>query len=145
MKKKGGARLVEETWRDHRGRKCFWDVVERMCQIRCTQAEIAAVMGCHIDTLNEASKRCHGKTFEEYKDSMSGVGRASLRRMQWQKAESGNTTMLIWLGKNLLGQTDKLVAENHVSVHDHKERLVSMLSGIAERRREEEDPSGDKQ
>lgn len=40
-------------------------------------------------------------------------GKASLRRMQWKSAEDGNTTMLIWLGKNILGQTDKV--QNEIS------------------------------
>jgi hypothetical protein len=34
-------------------------------------------------------------------------GRMSLRRLQWKKAQEGNTTMLIWLGKQYLGQSDK--------------------------------------
>jgi len=29
----------------------------------------------------------------------------ALRRMQWQAATSGNVTMQIWLGKNMLGQS----------------------------------------
>ena len=27
--------------------------------------------------------------------------------MQWKAAERGNTSMLIWLGKQILGQSDK--------------------------------------
>lgn len=34
-------------------------------------------------------------------------GRSTLRRLQWQKANAGSDTMLIWLGKQLLGQKDK--------------------------------------
>ena len=34
-------------------------------------------------------------------------GKRSLRRMQWKAAKGGNTAMLIWLGKQLLAQTDK--------------------------------------
>jgi hypothetical protein len=29
-----------------------------------------------------------------------------LRRLQWKGAEAGNPTMLIWLGKQMLGQRD---------------------------------------
>jgi len=32
----------------------------------------------------------------------------SLRRIQYSTAMEGNATMLVWLGKNWLGQTDKL-------------------------------------
>jgi len=35
-------------------------------------------------------------------------GKASLRRNQWKLAQDGNATMLVWLGKNMLDQTDKL-------------------------------------
>lgn len=37
-----------------------------------------------------------------------GKGRASLRRAQFLAALKGDRTMLIWLGKQLLGQTDKV-------------------------------------
>lgn len=35
-------------------------------------------------------------------------GRMSLRRKQWQAVENGNTTMLVWLGKQYLRQKDKV-------------------------------------
>ncbi len=44
--------------------------------------------------------------FAEAMDRGRGLGRASLRRMQWEKAEIGDTSMLIWLGKVLCGQRD---------------------------------------
>ena len=31
-----------------------------------------------------------------------------LRQLQWKSAEQGNVTMQIFLGKNILGQQDKL-------------------------------------
>src|SRR5580765_8355095 len=36
----------------------------------------------------------------------SGQGPVSVRRMQMALLEKGNPTMAIWLGKNLLGQSD---------------------------------------
>jgi hypothetical protein len=42
-------------------------------------------------------------------ESGRGNGRASVRRMQWAKAEQGSDTMLIWLGKVLCGQKDSSV------------------------------------
>ena len=38
-------------------------------------------------------------------------GRATLRRLQWQRAHAGSDTMLIWLGKQMLGQRDKAELE----------------------------------
>jgi hypothetical protein len=35
-----------------------------------------------------------------------GMGKVTLRRLQWDRAQAGSDTMLIWLGKQLLGQRD---------------------------------------
>jgi hypothetical protein len=35
----------------------------------------------------------------------------SIRRQQLKLAEAGNATMLIWLGKQVLGQRDKIAQE----------------------------------
>ena len=51
--------------------------------------------------------------------AISWTGRATLRRLQWQRANGGADTMLIWLGKQMLGQKDKVETEaintHHVS------------------------------
>jgi hypothetical protein len=36
--------------------------------------------------------------------------------MQQQRARSGDATMLVWLGKNDLGQTDKQQADNSLNL-----------------------------
>jgi hypothetical protein len=68
--------------------------------------EMASFFGCSVDTL----ERNFADTIKKGKDK----GRMSLRRLQFEKAQSGNTTMLIWLGKQLLGQKDKIeTSENN--------------------------------
>ena len=34
-------------------------------------------------------------------------GKIRLRQLQWRAAEKGNVSMLIWLGKQVLDQTDR--------------------------------------
>ena len=81
-------------------------LIERLSSIFCTNEEIASVVECHADTLAD--------NFSEYLKKGRDQGKTSLRRMQWEKAQSGNTTMLIWLGKQMLGQKDKLeTSENN--------------------------------
>ena len=48
-----------------------------------------------------------GMSFDEYFAQKRGSGKTSLRRAQWLSAQKGNPTMLIWLGKQYLGQRDK--------------------------------------
>lgn len=78
-------------------------VVETLAKIHCTYDEIAAVVGCSTDTL----KRRFADRIEKGREE----GKASLRRMQFKKALDGNPTMLIWLGKQHLGQKDGQVIE----------------------------------
>ena len=88
-------------------KKIDWEKVEKLCSIHCTGEEIAAILNIDYDTLNAAIKREYKLSFSDYYKKHSSTGKASLRRMQFRAAESGNTTMLVWLGKQYLGQVDK--------------------------------------
>lgn len=68
--------------------------------LQCTVPEIAYFLGCSTSYLehNQEFLRVHKKGLNE--------GRISLRRLQWKAAMQGNVTMLIWLGKQYLGQRD---------------------------------------
>jgi len=85
--------------------------LEKLCQIQCTKEECAAVLGVDADTLHAALKRDGYGGFSEYFNQKSAFGKASLRRSQYQAAEKGNPTMLIWLGKQWLGQSDQIRQE----------------------------------
>ena len=79
-----------------------------MIRIHCTKEEIASVFQMSPDTLG---RRIQDRGYENFADlykRYSGEGAASLRRAQWQLAQNGNATMLIWLGKQILGQRDNL-------------------------------------
>lgn len=92
---------------DERG----WEQIQDMCRIHCTGEEIAAIMDCCYDTLNTRCKEKYGIGFSEYYKKHASGGKKSLRRHQMDAAENGNTTMLIWLGKQYLGQSDQAVQE----------------------------------
>lgn len=84
-----------------------WDAVEKLCALQATHDEIAQFLGVSEDTLARACKREHRMHFADYFAQKRGIGRVSLRRAQWQLAQKGNATMLIWLGKQHLAQRDK--------------------------------------
>ena len=84
-----------------------WKRVDAMCAIQCTGQEIADVLGFSYNTLVRACEREQGVLFEEYFAQKRSSGKSSLRRKQYSIAMNGNPTMLVWLGKNWLGQTDK--------------------------------------
>lgn len=81
-----------------------------MIRIQCTAEEICSVLGISEDTLGRriAEREIDGvRNFADLYKKHQGEGRASLRRAQWKAAQDGNPTMLIWLGKQVLGQKDK--------------------------------------
>jgi hypothetical protein len=81
--------------------KIEYEQVKLLTDIHCTQEEIAAALGCSVDTLQRDEKFCG-----IYKAGLEDA-RKSLRRRQWEAADKGNTTMLVWLGKQYLKQKDK--------------------------------------
>lgn len=80
---------------------------EQLCLIQCTESEICAVFDCDPTTLNNWCKKTYKRTFIEVAKEKRQVGLMSLRRFQFKQAER-NTTMAIWLGKQYLGQTEKV-------------------------------------
>ena len=68
-----------------------------------TLAGIAARLGVSHDTLQERLKEPEfRRAYEEGREMCC----AEIRDLQMQAARAGNITMLIWLGKQMLGQTD---------------------------------------
>ena len=79
-------------------------LVRKLASIQCTDEEIAAGLGCSQDTLARGRKRDQELDAAIIEGRASG--RMSLRRAQYRKAMEGNPAMLIWLGKQVLGQRE---------------------------------------
>lgn len=91
-----------------------------------TRAEIAAFFDMKVDTL----LRIENDDSEVTDIIETGYNKAkiSLRRLQWDAAHKGKVPMLIWLGKQWLGQTDRQEVHNT----DEKPRLTNdQLKNIA--------------
>lgn len=84
-----------------------WGLFDTLAGLHCTKDEITEALGVDDRTLDRAVKREKKLGFDAYYKTKCGRGKMSLRRMQWRAAEKGNPALLIWLGKQLLGQVDK--------------------------------------
>lgn len=85
-----------------------FDMVDNLLGIMCTGEEVADILDVDYDTLNARIKEQFKVSFSDYIRKKQSKGKASLRRRQYLTAvEEGNPTMLIWLGKQYLGQKDK--------------------------------------
>lgn len=89
-----------------------------------TIEDIATLLGVSNSVISED---------EEYKRAYE-LGlcdmRASLRHSQFQSAKSGNTSMLIWLGKVILGQREETVTSLKLERED--DELTKSLQSLAE-------------
>ncbi len=74
-------------------------LLKKLCTILCTNEEMASILGVSRETLESR----YLADIREWKEG----GKMSLRRAQYQLAMKGNMGMLIWLGKQHLGQSDK--------------------------------------
>lgn len=79
----------------------------QLCKFGHTLRECASVLNMDEDTINARLKEEFDCTFKIFQSRYKGHIEMSLRRKQYAQALNGNTTMLIWLGKNVLGQKDK--------------------------------------
>lgn len=80
---------------------------EELCKIQCTESEICAVMDVDDKTLSAWCEKEYGTSFSEIFRIKREGGKTSLRRAQWLTAtRDRNPTMLIWLGKQRLGQKE---------------------------------------
>lgn len=100
-----------------------WKKADKLFMIQCTCAEVAAFLEISIDTLRRRCQQDHSMTIVAYRDIKKNGGRASLRRMQWSLAEK-NAAMSMFLGKQYLGQADKIDTTN---MHKHVNTDLSKI------------------
>ena len=81
---------------------------ENLCGMFCTLPEVAYGLGVSEDTVERFCIREYGETYAETYKKVCCTGKISLRRSQFRSDIAGNVTMLIWLGKQYLEQSDKV-------------------------------------
>lgn len=94
--------------------------IKVLARCHCPDSEIAAFLGIGETTL----KNHFGPLLKEQREA----GKANIRAMQYKQAMNGNTAMLIWVGKQILGQREKTDIQleaipQHVFIEEAKRRL----------------------
>lgn len=93
--------VKEKNPNETRGRKKIeldTDLLFKLAECHCTMKEMVYIMGVSAFTLRN--------NFQDVIDRGYAAGKMRLRKAQYRKALEGNPVMLIWLGKNVLGQKD---------------------------------------
>ena len=78
--------------------------VKKLAILGCTNKEIGDFFGCSADLIE--------KSYSEYLTKGRAEMKMRLRQLQWKSATKGNVVMQIWLGKQILGQSENTITED---------------------------------
>lgn len=121
--------MNEARYKDKRDRKDIdLDVIRNLAAIGATREEIATVLRCSTDWLNQEANKDASVALAL--DEGTAELKTSLRRTQVQMALSGNVPLLIWLGKQCLGQSDKHEQNNKTEINVTVQRATEELRNI---------------
>lgn len=114
-----------------------WDIFDKLCAMQCTLEEIASWFDCSVETIERRVIKQFERPFADVFRERRGKGKVALRRAQYSAALAGNTALLIFLGKNYLGQADKIEqkVEGETTVildSSDKLKLVEMMRSARE-------------
>lgn len=100
-----------------------------LCSIHCTLEEIAGFFQMNKDVLRRRIKEEYGISWTEFYERNSQGSKVSLRRRQIQAAMEGDTAMLKFLGKNMLGQKEKVEFDGEVKVNSWVDLITNIDPG----------------
>ena len=110
------------------------DMIEKLSMLMCTDEEIASVLEVSVDTLTNKNNK---DTFTEFKLKGQSKGKMSLRRYQFKLAEK-NAAMAIFLGKQYLGQKDKIETFNNSEINANINNIADLINNPLENRTEDD-------
>lgn len=102
------------------------DEVRELAAEGNTQEDVAKAL--HIARSTLCARK---EAMEAYQTGLAEM-RCSLRHWQIQQAKSGNVSMLIWLGRNMLGQSDAARGDDE-GANSALDKLVEALKNATSR------------
>jgi hypothetical protein len=115
-----------------------WNLVDKLIQCGNDGVRVAANLGIHPDTLYNRCKAEHGSDYSAYQAEKRAKGVSLLLAKQYEVAMKGNTTMLIWVGKQMAGQKEQFSAATNITfkeidpTNDNKENRDSSTPQISD-------------
>lgn len=104
-----------------------WQEVDKLLIAGANGHQIAAYVGVTPETIYERCLKEHEKAFSLYSFEKREKGNSMLLNKQFQIAMTGNVTMLIWLGKQRLGQKEPKVLNEEEIV-----KVINVFRGASE-------------
>ena len=88
-----------------------WEEFEKLCNIQCTEEEIAWFFGISISYLKKKVKEQYDEPFDVVYKKYQAGGKVSIRRSQFY-LKNKSSAMAMFLGKVYLGQRETTPEEN---------------------------------
>lgn len=111
-----------------------WDKVGLMLEAGCLGTEIAGEFNCHPDTIYNRCVEELGIKFSEFTRQKKNKGDGSLRIRQFREAMKGDKTLLIWLGKQRIGQR-----ETPLETQDFNGKLGDLLDMLMKMKKDSDE------
>ena len=96
--------------------------LRELAEAGCSNAEMAAILGVSVAALT-----IHWRGVIEESRAKLGL---TLRQLQISRARKGDTTMLIWLGKQILKQSDKITTVSKISLEGMTDDELTQLDQL---------------
>lgn len=94
-----------------------WNKVDHYLTCGASGSQVAHRLGIHPETLYDRVSKEHGMSFQEYKRQKRECGEVLVKEAQFDEAvRKRNVSMLIWVGKQMLGQTEKQAVKHEGDV-----------------------------
>lgn len=85
-----------------------WVRLDQYLELGAGLLDCTEFLQCSDDKIQKDIRKKFDLTFTQYRQKKLSKMRVKLLQKQFEVAMGGNVSMLIWLGKQVLGQTDKL-------------------------------------
>lgn len=107
-----------------------WKRADELLEAGCLGTEVAAYFGMHPETFYDRVVKEKKVGFSEYSSKKKSSGEALIREAQFDKAvKKKDNSMLIWLGKQRLGQKDS--PSEHIVNEEIMKHYLDVMKQIA--------------
>lgn len=94
------------------------ELFDSIIELPLIKADIAKVLKCSEDTVERYVKKRFDQTFAECQEQNRQMFRRNILAKQYELAMKSDRVMLIWLGKQYLGQSEKIESSNVLKLED---------------------------
>lgn len=108
-----------------------WKLVGALLEADCSGVQIAGKLGIHENTLYLRCKKELKMDFVAFRTQKQASGEALIKVKQFESAvKDKDKSMLIWLGKQRLGQKDKQATDIKISNNLTEEEIDRRLTEL---------------